>query len=264
MSASAVSTRARTTSTPSGDLRSTPIERRPRARRSAGGVAGSPPATFCARSMRIDVRTHVGEHHPAERPGADAGQLDHRDAGEGSRHVLVLLLGRRAPCRGGDGGQAGVSPGVLGHVGDDGVGDAAARARRQVVAHALDEQQLGVGDDLGRALAARPVDERGPRSPWMTSVGTSSAGQRPSDRLPEATMAASWRAVPGGSCARSHSSAPARRQPVLVDERRAAPRVRVVDLVVAGLVAVVAGGRQQRADGLGRGAGPRRGRRWST
>ena len=42
-----------TTSTPSGLLRSTPTDRRPRLSRSAGGRSGSPPRTEPARSMRM-------------------------------------------------------------------------------------------------------------------------------------------------------------------------------------------------------------------
>ncbi len=52
MSASACSMSVRTVSTPSGDLRSTPIERRPRFKISRLGFDGSPP-TDPARSTRI-------------------------------------------------------------------------------------------------------------------------------------------------------------------------------------------------------------------
>ena len=84
MSASACSTRSSTVATPSGCFRSTPIERRPRFSTSAGGVAGSPPCTLLGAVDPDDVGAQVGEHHRAERPGADPRDLEHLDAGEGS------------------------------------------------------------------------------------------------------------------------------------------------------------------------------------
>ena len=67
----------------------------------------------------------------------------------------------------------------------------------QVVAHALEHEQLGAGDQLGGALTAAEGVTSGSTSPWITTVGTSSAA-RPSARLPDARIERSWRATPEG------------------------------------------------------------------
>ena len=58
-------------------------------------------------------------------------------------------------------------------------------------------EQLGAGDDLGGAPPPLGLTS-GSASPWMTSVGMSSAAQR-RRRGAEARMPASWRAAPAGS-----------------------------------------------------------------
>ena len=79
-STSARSTSRAATSTPSGCLRSTPTERRPRLSTSAGGLSGSPPMHDAGPVDADDVGAHVGEHHGAERARADAGDLEDLDS----------------------------------------------------------------------------------------------------------------------------------------------------------------------------------------
>ena len=96
MSASASSTSLSTVSTPSGFLRSTPIERRPRFSTSSRGRSRRVAAD--ARSAAVDahdVGAHVGEHHGAERPGADARDLDDAISGERSGHRVSSSVPRR-------------------------------------------------------------------------------------------------------------------------------------------------------------------------
>ena len=87
-SASALSTSFSSVSTPSGFFRSTPIERRPRFSTSSGRRAR---VAAGHRSGAVDadhVRAHVGEHECAPRAGADAGQLDDAQPGEGPAHQM--------------------------------------------------------------------------------------------------------------------------------------------------------------------------------
>ena len=66
---SALSTMARTTSTPWGFFRSTATLRRPRARMSLGGFSGSPPRTRSARSIRTTSAPMSDNIMPAKGPG---------------------------------------------------------------------------------------------------------------------------------------------------------------------------------------------------
>ena len=138
--ASARSTSFSTTSTPSGFLRSTPTERRP----SGQQVGGRPRRVAALHRLGAvdpdDVGAHVGQQHAAVRAGPDARDLDDRDSGEGSHGAPVV---------------AAVAAGVV----DQQVGDLGPQRPGQVVAHAVDDDELGVGDDLGGALAARGVDQ---------------------------------------------------------------------------------------------------------
>src|SRR5829696_2340983 len=152
ISASAVSTNLSTTSTPSGDLRSTPMDRRPRASRSPGGRSGSPPDTFCARSMRMTSAPMSARSIPQYGAGpSPASSTTVMPASGPAMCVPPVVPALAAPA---------ASARVVGHVRGDGVDDAGPELRRQVVAHPLDDEHLGVGDDLGRPLAARRLDQR--------------------------------------------------------------------------------------------------------
>ena len=89
--ASACSTSWSTTSTPSGDLRSTATDRLPRWSRSPGGRLGVAEAGVLGPVDLDDVGAQVGQHEAGERAGADAGDLDDAGACEGSgSHVGIL------------------------------------------------------------------------------------------------------------------------------------------------------------------------------
>ena len=97
---------------------------------------------------------HVGQQHRRERAGADAGDLDDPIAGEWSGHAAIrstthrrAVSRRRQPaaCRG---------------VRRDRVDDHRPQRLGQVVAHVGEEQQVGAGDQLGRAHPAARRDQR--------------------------------------------------------------------------------------------------------
>src|SRR5918993_215292 len=197
MRASAVSTSASTTSTPSGDLRSTPMDRRPRASRSPGGRSGSPPDTFCARSMRMTSAPMSARSIPQYGAGpSPASSTTVMPASGPAMCVPPVVPTLAAPA---------AQPGWS--------------VRCVVTASTMRGQSCGgrswpIPSTMSILASGTTSAVRSPPDgwisvssvPWITSVGTSRR-RSPSDRLPEAKIAASWRVVAAGSCARSHSRA---------------------------------------------------------
>ena len=145
---------------------------------------------------------------------------------------------------------------VLAGVGRDRVDDLRPQRTGQVVAHALDHQQLGAGDRPRRCARRPPASTSGSTSPWMTRVGTSSCAQ---------ALGRGARGEDGGQLAgdarRGRSSGrrlgrPARRQLVLVEAGRGCRSARAACVDAGGRCrSSRVGGRrlEQRRDGLGLG-----------
>ena len=85
------------------------------------------------------VGPHVGQHHGRERAGPDAGDLQDLDALQRPHQAAAAERAASA---------------VMASTTDGAVEGG------QVVTHALEDHELGAGDDLGRALAARHGDQR--------------------------------------------------------------------------------------------------------
>ena len=169
------STSSSRVSTPSGDLRSMPIDRRPRLRTSAGGTSGSPPITAAGPVDADHVGAHVGEHHGGERAGADARDLDDLHAGEWS-HGARRLRGR-----------CGVRWTRFGVVARSDAGWAtfstmpairrSQYVRRQIV-RPCPRQTRNSAPGISSAVRRPPeMSTSGSASPWITTVGRSSGGQ---------------------------------------------------------------------------------------
>ena len=91
-----------------------------------------------------DVGAEIGQEHRRERPGPDARQLDHADAGEGPGHdaTSMPLAVAAAACA------------------DDRTDDDRPERLGAVVAHVLDLDERGAGHELGGAAATARVDQR--------------------------------------------------------------------------------------------------------
>src|SRR5688500_7074199 len=144
MRASADSTSLSTVWTPSGFLRSTPIERRPRFRTSTGGFDGSPPRTACERSTRRTSAPMSERSMAANGPGPMPA-------------ISMILMPLSGPDMGwllGSGRDGGSREAVedVDDLGEGGTGEA--------VAHAFDDEVLRAGDGGGGRLATARLDER--------------------------------------------------------------------------------------------------------
>ena len=136
---------------------------------------GRRPCTFWARSTRMTSAPMSASIMAQNGPGPMPAISMILSAGEGSGHGGVLRAGRWVrPTRRTAGGERG-----------DGLDERAEVAGGQVVAHALEHEQLGAGDELGGALAAARGDQRVDVAVDHQRRAPSS-WRRPSARLPDA------------------------------------------------------------------------------
>ena len=147
-----------------GVLRVDPTDRRPRSETFAGGVAGSPPLTFWQRSMRTTSAPMSASSMAVNGPGPMPA-------------ISMIFRPARGPDMGSFRGETfGSRSGVgAGDEARDGVDDRRHERQRQVVGHVLDDEELGAGDQLSRALSAREVTSgsrrRAPRAGDRASPG---------------------------------------------------------------------------------------------